>query len=117
MDRLEHDLRELEKADVVAFGGVGFAGEVLPVTRAYDAVAEALTDDLRPRLQELLERATPAGKVYAATLLGRLDPAAGRDAWRRLAGDPSPVATFTGCVRGSATLADYASAQREGASG
>jgi hypothetical protein len=108
---LKRHLKELEKADVVAFGGVGFAGEVLPVTRAYDAIAGELTEAVRPGLERLLDRATPAGKVYAATLLTRLDPDAGRAAWRRLAGDRSPVATFSGCVRGRTTLAAYASAQ------
>jgi hypothetical protein len=101
-------LRVLEKADVVAFGGVGFAGQVLPVTQAYDAVAADLSADLAPRLERLLDRATPAGKVYAAVLLTRLG--AGDAAWRRLAGDSSPVATFTGCVRGRTTLAEYAAA-------
>jgi hypothetical protein len=117
MDRLAAHLRELERADVVAFGGVGFAGELLPVTRAYEAVAGELTDGLRPDLDHLLERGTPAGKVYAAVLLGRLDPAAGRAAWRRLAGDQSPVATFTGCIQGSSTLGEYAAAQHESTPG
>jgi hypothetical protein len=115
MDEVRRHLRVLEKADVVAFGGVGFAGEVLPVTRSFDALAELLTEDLRPSLERLLTRATPAGKVYAAVLLGRLDPAAGRDAWRRLSGDRATVATFSGCVKGRTTLAEYASAQRDSA--
>ena len=110
MDDLKRHLKELESADVVAFGGVGFAGEVLPVTRAYDAIAGQLSPALRPSL----DRATPAGKVYAATLLGRLDPQAGREAWQRLAGDRSAVNTFSGCVKGRTTLSAYASSQRDG---
>jgi hypothetical protein len=105
-------LKELEKADVVAFGGVGFAGEILPVTRAYDALAGHLTEDLRPGLTTLLKKATPAGKVYAAALLDRLDPTAGREAWQRLARDTAKVDTFTGCVKARTTLAEYAASRR-----
>jgi hypothetical protein len=112
MDDLKRHLRELETADVVAFGGVGFAGEILPATRAYDAVTDQLSPALRPKLDRLLDRATPAGKVYAATLLSRLDPAAGQDAWQRLTGDHSAVNTFTGCVKGRTTLSEYALSQR-----
>jgi hypothetical protein len=114
MDDLKRHLKELESADVVAFGGVGFAGEVLPVTRAYDAIAGQLSPALRPKLDRLLDRATSAGKIYAATLLSRLDPQAGREAWQRLAGDRSAVNTFSGCVKGRTTLSAYASSQRDG---
>jgi hypothetical protein len=112
MDDLKRHLKELETADVVAFGGVGFAGEILPVTRAYDAVVDQLSPALRPKLDRLLDRATPAGKVYAATLLSRLDPPAGYAAWQRLTRDSSTVSTFTGCIKGRTTLSEYASSQR-----
>jgi len=101
----------LEKAETVAFGGVGFAGEVLPPTRAYFDLAERLGPDLRPDLERLLDRATPAGKVYAADLLDRLDRDAGRAAWRKLSTDTSAVSTFSGCLMGRTTLADYAAAR------
>jgi hypothetical protein len=113
MEELELHLQELEKAEVVAFGGVGFAGEVLPVTQHYFAVAENLSPELRPRLDRLLDRATPAGRVYAALLLARLDSEAGNDAWHRLEGDRSPVETFSGCVKARTTLAAYVAAQQE----
>jgi hypothetical protein len=113
MDELERHMRELESAEVVAFGGVGFAGEVLPVTRAFDAVADRLSLAVRPRLERLLDRASPAGRVYAAMLLGRLDPGEGKKAWQRLAEDRAPVETFTGCVRNRTTLAEYAAGYHE----
>jgi hypothetical protein len=111
---MEESLKQLGDADVVAFGGVGFAGTLLPVTVAFRALAEEVNrrgEELRPRLLQLLATATPAGKVYAAALLGRIEPAAGRDAWQRLARDPSPINTFTGCMRGQQTLASYAAEQ------
>ncbi|GAA1801161.1 hypothetical protein HC028_08410 [Planosporangium flavigriseum] len=114
MEELERALQELERADVVAFGGVGFAGEVLSVTRAFDAIVEQLSPELHPRLDRLFDRASPAGRVYAAVLLGRIDPDAGRHAWQRLEGDRAPVETFSGCVKNRTTLAEYAAAQNEG---
>lgn len=47
-------------------------------------------------------------RAYAATLLARLDPAAGRAGWLALAEDPGEFTTFSGCVMGRATLREYA---------
>lgn len=105
-------LDELRQADMVAFGGVGIAGTVLPVTEAYRRVEAALGDgpeDLRGQLERLLDEGTPAGRVYAATLLERVDPAAGRAAWTALRDDPAEFGTFIGCVMGRSTLREYAS--------
>ncbi|HYN97643.1 MAG TPA: hypothetical protein VES42_27710 [Pilimelia sp.] len=106
----EGALRELSSADVVAFGAVGFAASTLPVTRAYQRLAEALGGevDLRPHLDRLLAEGTPAGKAYAATLLDKLDHDAGRAAWRSLATDRAEITTFTGCLMNRTTLAEYA---------
>jgi len=107
------DLERLAQAGTVAFGGVGIASTTLPETAAYLALGRRIDDapaeaELRPELERLVATATPAGKVYAADLLSRLDPAAGRRAWERLADDPAQVSTFTGCVMGRTTLAEYA---------
>ncbi|MEU6072406.1 hypothetical protein [Micromonospora sp. NPDC047074] len=105
---------ELRRADTVAFGGVGFAGTLLPVTEAYRRVEAALADDpagIREQVDRLLAEATPAGRVYAATLLERIDPAAGRAAWAALRDDPAEFGTFVGCVMGRATLRDHATGQ------
>lgn len=109
--RYDKPLKALEKASSLAFGGIGITGAVLPETQAYEDLAVARDPALVPPLERLLDRATPAGKVYAALLLARLDPEAGRRAWQRLAGDPSEFSTFSGCVMGSSTLAEYAAAQ------
>ncbi|RLK24345.1 hypothetical protein DER29_2248 [Micromonospora sp. M71_S20] len=104
-------LDELRQADTVAFGGVGIAGTVLPVTEAYRRVEAALAEDpegVRGELDRLLTEATPAGRVYAATLIEGVDPAAGRAAWTALGGDPAEFGTFTGCVMGRTTLREYA---------
>lgn len=109
----EAALRELAGAEIVAFGGVGLMSRVLPATEAFLALADLVDRDgaeLRPRLDWLLEHGSPAGKVYGASLLARIDPAAARRAWQRLAGDRSELTTFSGCIMNKTTLAEYASA-------
>ncbi|SCG46955.1 hypothetical protein [Micromonospora halophytica] len=108
---LDAAVEELAGADTVAFGGVGIAGTLLPVTEAYRRVEAALAErpeTVREKLDRLLRSGSPAGKAYAATLLERLDPAAARDAWSRLREDSGEFTTFSGCVMGSANLRGYA---------
>lgn len=107
-------VRELARADVVAFDGVGLAGRTLPVTEAYHRVEGALpehAEEIRPHLAWLLAHGSPAGKAYAATLLGRFDPAAGRAAWGSLSHDRAEFTTFQGCVMDRTTLSEYATSQ------
>ncbi|MEV4496033.1 hypothetical protein AB0J84_10030 [Micromonospora arborensis] len=103
---------ELAAADTLAFGGVGIAGTLLPVTEAYERVSAALHDhpeETRRQLDRVLADGTPAGRAYAATLLERVDPAAARAAWTSLRDDPSEFTTFVGCVMDRETLGTYAS--------
>ncbi|MEV4753824.1 hypothetical protein AB0J86_01725 [Micromonospora sp. NPDC049559] len=110
-DGLAAAVRELAAAETVAFAGVGFAGQLLPVTEAYLAVEAALphrVEELQPRLAWLLAHGSPAGRAYAATLLSRFDPAAGRAAWESLTRDHSEFTTAHGCLRHRVSLAEYA---------
>ncbi|MEU8329661.1 hypothetical protein [Micromonospora sp. NPDC048839] len=103
---------ELVAADTLAFGGVGLAGQVLPVTLAYERVSAAVDDhpdEVRRQLDRVLADGTPAGRAYAATLLERVDPVAARAAWTSLRDDPSEFTTFVGCVMDRETLGNYAS--------
>jgi hypothetical protein len=111
-DPLDVQLGEIARADAVAFGGVGIAGTLLPATQAYFSIEEALPlhkSELKPRLERMLEHATPAGRIYAAELLNHVEAAAGQAAWRRLAGQNAEVSTFSGCIMGKTTLHRYAS--------
>ncbi|GIJ33955.1 hypothetical protein [Micromonospora sediminimaris] len=115
---LARAVAELGHASTLAFGGVGIAGTLLPETEAYQRVAVAMTDhpeEVRDLLDRLLTGGTSAGRVYAATLLERLDPAAGRAAWTALRGDPAELNTMTGCVMGSTTVGEYAVERLNGA--
>lgn len=111
MGRWDHQLRELEQATTVAWGGIGFANTVPPATQAYYELAEADDPGLRPSLERLVDKAKPAGRIYAAALLTALDPDAGRAAWSRLSKDSSEVSTFSGCIGGKTTVAQLASAR------
>ena len=107
----DEQLDHIAKADTVAFGGVGIAGTLLPATQAYFELEEALLqhkEELRPRLEQLLDTATPAGRIYAAELLTRIEAAAGRAAWQRLAEQDAEVTTMSGCIMGKTTLRSYA---------
>jgi hypothetical protein len=109
---LDAAIEELARADTLAFGGVGIASTLLPVTEAYFRVEHALSDrpdETRRKLDWLLDHGSPAGRVYAATLLERVDPAAAHAAWTALRADDSEFTTFSGCVMGRATLGQYAS--------
>jgi hypothetical protein len=99
---------ELRRADVLAFGGVGFAGQVLPATEAFQTLLDADPEQVRPHLAALLADGTPAARAYAAAALERIDPEAGRAAWESLRGDDSPLTTFVGCVMNRVTLGEYA---------
>lgn len=110
----EDSLRDLSRADVVAFGPIAPDGMVLPVTRAYERLADLVTGgtvDVRPHLDRLLAEGSPAGRAYAATLLARLDPDAGRSIWRSLVADQAELTTFDGSLMRRTTLAAYAAAQ------
>ncbi|WP_431905878.1 hypothetical protein [Micromonospora carbonacea] len=113
-DRLDAAVRELAGTDTLAFGGVGFAGTVLPETEAYFEVERQLDAHpgrARRKVDWLLAHGSPAGRAYAATLLGRVDPAAARAAWEGLRGSGAELVTFAGCIMGRTRLGDYAAAQ------
>ena len=110
-DAITPALRELVSADTVAFGGVGLISRVLPVTEAYRTLETAIARNgaaLRPHVEWLLANATPAGKVYAASLMESLDPVAARAAWQSLANEPAEITTFVGCVMNKTSLSEYA---------
>ncbi|MEU4677344.1 hypothetical protein [Micromonospora sp. NPDC023737] len=113
-DAIGDAVEELARADTLAFGGVGFAGTLLPVTEAYGRVESALveqTETVREQLDRLLTYGSPAGRAYAATLLERVDPPAARAAWTAMRDDPGEFNTFSGCVMGRSSLGEYAASR------
>jgi hypothetical protein len=89
-------LHVLARAETVAFGGVGITGEVLPETNAYFVALDA-GGAARPEVERLFQRATVAGKVYAAWLLECLDTDAAAAAWAELQDTPEAFSACFGC--------------------
>ena len=108
---LDAAVKELAKADTLAFGGVGIASTLMPATEAYRHVERALDEhpeEARKKVDWLLTHGSPARRVYAATLLERVDREAARKAWTRLRDHDDEFTTFSGCIMGRATLREYA---------
>jgi len=91
----------------VAFGGVGFADIEGPESGAFSQILAAGPAYLEP-IQRLLDQASPAGRVYAATLLAAIDGAAGRGAWQRLAAQGDIIEVQAGCTISKTRLSSYA---------
>jgi hypothetical protein len=112
VEDIEQRLQELERAGEVVFGDAGRGPETSRLTSAYEGVAERLAPTLRSRLERMLDRASPAGRLYGAMLLNRLDPEAAEDAWDRLSSDESIVEASHGYLRTRTKVAELAAALR-----
>jgi hypothetical protein len=98
---------QLLKAQAVAFGGVGIANIEGPESSAYFQILATGPAHLEP-IHRLLDQASPAGRVFAATLLAAIDGAAGRRAWQRLAAQTDIVSVHAGCCFSESRLSSYA---------
>ncbi|WP_328649106.1 hypothetical protein OHS58_18035 [Amycolatopsis sp. NBC_00348] len=98
---------ELMTARLLSFNSQGFMGNFDSSTVAYQHVQDLGVRAL-PLLERVLEEGTPAGRAYAATLVGQLDDQAGRTAWERLAGEAGRVRYSLGCVGYELSLGEYA---------
>lgn len=62
----------------------------------------------KPQILELLEKASPAGRLYAVILLKQLDPAAADRVLRKMLTDKTPVDYIVGCGVSKSTVAALA---------
>lgn len=101
-------LQTLARAGGISFGPVGYAAVETDEYKAYKA-AQALVETHAEDIEWLLAHATPAGRFYAAALLGKKGAEAHRRALESLV-DVRDVVSFGmgGCVMTSAPLGDYA---------
>jgi hypothetical protein len=82
----------------------GLQGRALGATarpsQLYQAFEQAITagSKIRPEIEWLLDEATPAGRIYAAMLLVKLDPKAGRQALESMQSDQTPMSAASGCT-------------------
>lgn len=101
---------ELVRAQSVAFGGVGIANIEGPESKAFWKIRESGAAYL-PSIHRLIVEATPAGRVYAATLLTAIDQLAGRRAWEHLATQDDAIGTGAGCLVKATRVSEYAIGQ------
>jgi hypothetical protein len=98
-------LATLLQAGSVDDAAIGFAA-VKSVT--YQAFEEAIAQgsQIRPEIEYVLQAGTPAGRVYAAVLLRRLDEQAGEAAITQLRTEEVMVMRFSGCDRSPVSMAE-----------
>lgn len=97
-------LAQLKVAERFCGRYTGFGASQTKDFLAYEK-ALSLGGAIRTDLEELLKTASPAGRLYAAILLERLDPPAGREALKQMLTDNSTVTfSFFGCGGGIGPL-------------
>jgi hypothetical protein len=96
-------LETLVQADTLDDPAVGFAGSKSKTYQAFEQ-AIAAGKQIRPELERLLRQGTPAGQLYAALLLLRLDRQAGEQALKQLRSDTVLVTRYSGCLRFTMTV-------------
>lgn len=101
-------LQILETAKSLDSRAVGYSGEKTKVFLAYENAARQ-GSKIRTKLDWLLEHASPAGRLYSALLIRRLDAKAGRAALCKLTKDNSIVTEKSGCLSGDTTVSRRAS--------
>lgn len=98
----------LMNAGAVSLGPVGYAAVVPPEAIAYEQV-RALGAPALAELERLLAHGTPAGRMYAAMLLGPIDRERSRLAWESLRSVHEWVTVAPGgCAMYRALVSDFA---------
>lgn len=93
-------LKILANADAVVLGPVGVAAACNEECKAY-LEAGRQPSTVRKEIEWMVKNATPAGKLYAALLLRRIDKAAGIQALESLKAEKEPVYFgLGGCIGG-----------------
>lgn len=100
-------LEALTQADTLDDPAVGIAGQKSETYQAFEQ-AMAAGNTIRPELEKMLQQATPAGRLYAALLLMKLDRKAGKQALKQLQADQATVIRFSGCLRLPMTVSQAA---------
>jgi hypothetical protein len=89
---------------------VGLQGRALGAaarpSQLYQAFNQALQDGAknRPNIERLLREGTPAGRIYGAMLLAKIDLKAGRQALEQMRSDQTPLMVASGCTTMKTTV-------------
>jgi hypothetical protein len=97
-------LETLRQAGSFDSSAVGIAGTKSATYQAFEqAIAQG--NQIHPEIEYLLQQGTPAGQLYAALLLLRLDPPSGEQALAQLRSDQVVVIRYSGCERITLSMA------------
>lgn len=86
----------LMRASSLDRSAVGRAGIRTETYKAFER-ASAAGNSIRPQLETMVQSSTPAGRLYAAILLQRIDRTTGEKALKQLQSDQTQVAYLSGC--------------------
>lgn len=101
-------LKSLQTATSFDTKAVGYGGEDSKNFLAYEQAARQ-GSRIRTKLDWLVVYASPAGRLYSALLIRRLDAKAGHTVLCRLTNDESVVNQRLGCLGGQTTVSRQAS--------
>jgi hypothetical protein len=101
-------LKSLQTAASFDTKAIGYSGENSKNFLAYEEAARQ-GSKIRTKLDWLVLHASPAGRLYSALLIRRLDTKAGHAALCRLTNDKSVVNQRLGCLVGQTTVSSQAS--------
>src|SRR5262249_36568312 len=100
-------LETLRQAEHLDDSAIGYAAQRSPTFKAFQQALEQ-GSRIRPDLDWLLKNSSPAGRIYAAILIGQIDKEAGRHALESLKSDQNNVSYRTGSLVETRTVADLA---------
>jgi hypothetical protein len=100
-------LKILLEASSFSGSAVGVAAVKPETYKAYEQ-AIAVGKTIRPEIEYLLQNAKPGGRIYAALLLRRIDPVAGKQALESLRSDQTKLLFFSGCSPDETTVSALA---------
>jgi hypothetical protein len=83
---------------------LGIAAKPSQLYQAYESVQSI--EGIQWYIDRLLVDATPAGQIYTAMLLVKLDPTAGRKALEQMQWDPTDLGVMSGCVQSKTTVGE-----------
>jgi hypothetical protein len=96
-EKLPEHLLLLTQAKVLNSSAIGAAAVRTELYKAFERAAVD-GDSIRPQLETMVQSATPAGRIYAAILLRKIDRLAGETALKQLQSDQASVTYWSGCM-------------------
>lgn len=102
-------LSRIAQAKYFCSGAMGEGGEIPEEYKAYQEILKS-PEQNKSRLIEIANTGTPAGKIYAISILSKIDNKLAKSLLSGLFGNREKLRFYSGCERSEDTLADIAKA-------